>query len=107
MSFFSLNYYAYTVNPCTVLLICCFVYLLFWYFFCLLHVWFACLPTRHPYFVLTHIIFTLMWCDHASNAIWSFFPWCQRLKQSESDKVAAVETARKLGQIIAEKDQKR
>ncbi|XP_005092555.1 RUN and FYVE domain-containing protein 2 isoform X2 [Aplysia californica] len=31
----------------------------------------------------------------------------QRLKQSASDKVAAEETARKLGQIIAEKDQKR
>ncbi|GFO38829.1 run and fyve domain-containing protein 2-like [Plakobranchus ocellatus] len=31
----------------------------------------------------------------------------QRLKQAESDKVAAEETARKLGLIIAEKDQKR
>ncbi|KAK3768470.1 hypothetical protein RRG08_060832 [Elysia crispata] len=31
----------------------------------------------------------------------------QRLKQAEADKVAAEETARKLGQIIAEKDQRR
>ena len=30
-----------------------------------------------------------------------------RLKQSESDKVAAEETARKLGQTVADKDSKR
>lgn len=42
-------------------------------------------------------------CSSSSSTVMSY----TRLKQAEADKLAAEETARKLGQIVAEKDAKR